>query len=319
MPDASGNGSQRRNSRTTSLAPPPLLKEVLAPKLDERILELPKIRVCWEKLELGTLHVDLADTLFFRPPNLCNENFQMKKIFRVFVLLNFLGLFANSCPADIIASFDFDGGNDVGNAFPFSGGNDGSAVIGVDQNFMGSSRPEVAQFDVTSISGTPTFAGGGLGVFDLAADPSFVAGNITVADIDRLNISFDLEVVGPSPTLFRLERPSFFQTALDLNITPIVGSGFQNVSVDLATLDLSERNALVDELNRIVADPTDSNSTPQSSTEIQLVFQFDVADPAITEANIVRIDNLLITSVPEPSGTWLLAVCGLAYSTRRRR
>ena len=98
-----------------------------------------------------------------------------------------------------------------------------------------------------------------------------------------------------------------------------MGSGFQNVSVDLATLDLSERNALVDELNRIVADPTDPDSTPQSSTEIQLVFQFDVAvDPAITEDNIVRIDNLLITSVPEPSGTWLLAVCGLAYSTRRR-
>ena len=244
----------------------------------------------------------------------------MKKIFRVFVLLNFLGLFANSCPADIIASFDFDGGNDVGNAFPFSDSMNGSAVIGVDQNFMGSSRPEVAQFDVTSISGTPpTFAGGGLGEFDLSADPSFVAGNITVADIDRLNISFDLEVVGPSPTLFRLERPSFFETTLDLNITPIVGSGFQNVSVDLATLDLSERNALVDELNRIVADPTDPTAPPQSSTEIQLVFQFDVANPAITEANIVRIDNLLITSVPEPSGTWLLAVCGLAYSTRRRR
>ena len=302
MPDASGNGSQRRNSRTTSLAPPPLLKEVLAPKLDERILELPKIRVCPEKLEFGTFHVDLADTLFFRPPNLCNENFQMKKIFRVFVLLSFLGLFANSCFADIIASFDFDGGNDVGNAFEFS---DGSAVIGVDQNFMGSSRPEVAQFDVTSISGTPpTFAGGGLGEFDLSADPSFVAGNITVADIDRLNISFDLEVVGPSPTLFRLERSGFFLTTLDLNITPIVGSGFQNVSVDLATLDLSERNALVDELNG------------GPSTQIQLVFQFD---PAITEENIVRIDNLLITSVPEPSGTWLLAVCGLAYSTRRRR
>ena len=307
MPDASGNGSQRRNSRTTSLAPPPLLKEVLAPKLDERILEIPKIRVCPEKLELGTFHVDLADTLFLRPPNLCNENFQMKKIFRVFVLLNFLGLFANSCPADIIASFDFDGGNDVGNAFPFSGGNDGSAVIGVDQNFMGSSRPEVAQFDVTSISGNPLFAGGGLGVFDLSADPSFVAGNITVADIDRLNISFDLEVVGPSPTLFRLERPSFFQTALDLNITPIVGSGFQNVSVDLATLDLSERNALVNELNGA------------ESTQIQLIFQFDVADPAITEANIVRFDNLTITAVPEPSGIWILAVCGLAYFGRRRR
>ena len=304
MPDASGNGSQRRNSRTTSLAPPPLLKEVLAPKLDERILEIPKIRVCPEKLEFGTFHVDLADTLFFRPPNLCNENFQMKKIFRVFVLLSFLGLFANSCFADIIASFDFDGGNDVGNAFEFS---DGSAVIGVDQNFMGSSRPEVAQFDVTSISGTPTFAGGGLGEFDLSADPSFVAGNITVADIDRLNISFDLEVVGPSPTLFRLERPGIFDTPLDLNITPIVGSGFQNVSVDLATLDFSERNALVAELNGA------------ESTQIQLVFQFDVDDPAITEANIVRIDNLLITSVPEPSGTWLLAVCGLAYSTRRRR
>ena len=304
MPDASGNGSQRRNSRTTSLAPPPLLKEVLAPKLDERILEIPKIRVCPEKLEFGTFHVDLADTLFFRPPNLCNENFQMKKIFRVFVLLSFLGLFANSCFADIIASFDFDGGNDVGNAFPFS---DGSAVIGVDQNFMGSSRPEVAQFDVTSISDNPAFAGGGLGVFDLSADPSFVAGNITVADIDRLNISFDLEVVRPSPTLFRLERPGIFDTPLDLNITPIVGSGFQNVSVDLATLDFSERNALVAELNGA------------ESTQIQLVFQFDVAGPAITEANIVRIDNLLITSVPEPSGTWLLAVCGLAYSTRRRR
>ena len=317
MPDASGNGSQRRNSRTTSLAPPPLLKEVLAPKLDERILEIPKIRVCPEKLEFGTFHVDLADTLFFRPPNLCNENFQMKKIFRVFVLLSFLGLFANSCFADIIASFDFDGGNDVGNAFEFS---DGSAVIGVDQNFMGSSRPEVAQFDVTSISGTlPTFAGGGLGEFDLSADPSFVAGNITVADIDRLNISFDLEVVGPSPTLFRLERPSFFETTLDLNITPIVGSGFQNVSVDLASLDLSERNALVAALNGDVLDPNPANTNPPgSSTEIQLVFQFDV-DPAITEANIVRIDNLLITSVPEPSGTWLLAVCGLAYSTRRRR
>ena len=63
-----------------------------------------------------------------------------------------------------------------------------------------------------------------------------------------------------------------------------MGSGFQNVSVDLATLDFSERNALVAELNGA------------ESTEIQLVFQFDVAAPAITEANIVRIDNLLITS-----------------------
>ena len=289
---------------------------MLAPKLDERILELPKIRVCWEKLELGTLHVDPADTLFFRPPNLCNENFQMKKIFRVFVLLNFLGLFANSCFADIITSLTFEGTDDASNAFVFSQFNSGLAV---DQNTPGSNGSEVVQFQRNANSGTPTFAGGGLGLFDLAADPSFVNGSLTVADLDQLNISFDLEVVGPSPTLFRLERPSFFETALDLNITPIVGSGFQNVSVDLATLDLSERNALVDELNRLVADPTDPTAPPQSSTEIQLVFQFDVAAPAITEDNIVRIDNLLITSVPEPSGTWLLAVCGLAYSTRRRR
>ena len=291
---------------------------MLAPKLDERILELPKIRVCWEKLELGTLHVDPADTLFFRPPNLCIENFQMKKIFRAFVLLSFLGLFANSCFADIITSLTFEGTDDASNAFVFSG-DPGNFGLEVDQNFMlPGSGEEVVQFQRNAFT-THTFAGGGLGEFDLAADPSFVAGNITVADLDRLNISFDLEVVGRSPTLFRLERPSFFQTALDLNITPIVGSGFQNVSVDLATLDLSERNALVDELNRIVADPTDPTAPPQSSTEIQLVFQFDVANPAITEANIVRIDNLLITSVPEPSGTWLLAVCGLAYSTRRRR
>ena len=290
---------------------------MLAPKLDERILELPKIRVCPEKLELGTFHVDLADTLFFRPPNLCNENFQMKKIFRAFVLLSFLGLFANSCFADIITSLTFEGTDDASNAFVFS--NSGDFGLEFDQNFMlPGSGEEVVQFQRNAFT-THDFAGGGLGEFDLSADPSFVAGNITVADIDRLNISFDLEVVGRSPTLFRLERPSFFQTALDLNITPIVGSGFQNVSVDLATLDLSERNALVDELNRIVADPTDPDSTPQSSTEIQLVFQFDVAAPAITEDNIVRIDNLLITSVPEPSGTWLLAVCGLAYSTRRRR
>ena len=283
---------------------------MLAPKLDERILELPKIRVCWEKLELGTLHVDLADTLFFRPPNLCNENFQMKKIFRVFVLLNFLSLFANSCFADIITSLTFEGSpiNDAGNAFVFSD-DPGNFGLEVDQNFMlPGSGEEVVQFQRNAFT-THTFAGGGLGEFDLAADPSFVAGNITVADLDQLNISFDLEVVGPSPILFRLERPSFFQTALDLNITPIVGSGFQNVSVDLATLDLSERNALVDELNR-------SSNPQQASTQIQLVFQFD---PAITEENIVRIDNLLITSVPEPSGTWLLAVCGLAYSTRRRR
>ena len=166
------------------------------------------------------------------------------------------------------------------------------------------SGEEVVEFRRNANGGNPGFAGGGLGEFDLAADPSFVNGSLTVADLDQLNISFDLEVVGPSPILFRLERPSQFQTALDLNITPIVGSGFQNVSVDLATLDLSERNALVDELNG------------GPSTQIQLVFQFD---PAITEENIVRIDNLLITSVPEPSGTWLLAVCGLAYSTRRRR
>ena len=291
---------------------------MLAPKLDERILEIPKIRVCPEKLEFGTFHVDLADTLFFRPPNLCNENFQMKKIFRVFVLLSFLGLFANSCFADIITSLTFEGSpiNDAVNAFVFS--DSGASGLAVDQNFiLPGSGEEVVQFQRNAFT-THGFAVGGLGEFDLAEDPSFVNGSLTVADLDRLNISFDLEVVGRSPTLFRLERPSFFQTALDLNITPIVGSGFQNVSVDLATLDLSERNALVDELNRIVADPTDPTAPPQSSTEIQLVFQFDV-DPAITEENIVRIDNLLVTSVPEPSGTWLLAVCGLAYSTRRRR
>ena len=307
MPDASGNGSQRRNSRTTSLAPPPLLKEVLAPKLDERILELPKIRVCPEKLEFGTFHVDLADTLFFRPPKLCNENFQMKKIFRVFVLLNFLGLFANSCPADIITSLTFEGSpiNDAVNAFVFS--DSGASGLAVDQNFiLPGSGEEVVQFQRNAFT-THGFAVGGLGEFDLAEDPSFVNGSLTVADLDRLNISFDLEVVGRSPTLFRLERPGIFDTPLDLNITPIVGSGFQNVSVDLATLDFSERNALVAELNGA------------ASTQIQLVFQFDVAAPAITENNIVRIDNLLITSVPEPSGTWLLAVCGLAYSTRRRR
>ena len=278
---------------------------MLAPKLDERILEIPKIRVCPEKLELGTFHVDLADTLFFRPPNLCNENFQMKKIFRAFVLLSFLGLFANSCFADIITSLTFEGTDDAGNPFVFS--NQGDFGLEFDQNFMLPGPEEVVEFRRNANSGTPQFAGGGLGEFDLAADPSFVNGSLTVADLDRLNISFDLEVVGRSPTLFRLERPSFFQTALDLNITPIVGSGFQNVSVDLATLDLSERNALVNELNGA------------ESTQIQLIFQFDVADPAITEANIVRFDNLTITAVPEPSGIWILAVCGLAYFGRRRR
>ena len=199
----------------------------------------------------------------------------------------------------------FEGTDDASNDFVFS--SLGDIGLEVNQNFILPGPEEVVEFRRNANSGTPTFAGGGLGEFDLSADPSFVAGNITVADIDRLNISFDLEVVGPSPTLFRLERPGIFDTPLDLNITPIVGSGFQNVSVDLATLDFSERNALVAELNGA------------ESTQIQLVFQFDVDDPAITEANIVRIDNLLITSVPEPSGTWLLAVCGLAYSTRRRR
>ena len=245
----------------------------------------------------------------------------MKKIFRVFVLLNFLGLFANSCFADIITSLTFEGMDDA-NAFVFSG-DPGNFGLGVNQNFiLPGSGEEVVQFQRNANSGNPGFAGGGLGVFDLAADPSFVNGSLTVADLDQLNISFDLEVVGRSPTLFRLERSGFFLTTLDLNITPIVGSGFQNVSVDLATLDLSERNALVDALNGLVPNPDPNNNNPpppSPSTQIQLVFQFDVADPAITEANIVRIDNLLITSVPEPSGTWLLAVCGLAYSTRRRR
>ena len=276
---------------------------MLAPKLDERILELPKIRVCWEKLELGTLHVDPADTLFFRPPNLCIENFQMKKIFRASVLLSFLGLFANSCFADIITSLTFEGTDDASNAFVFSG-DPGNFGLEVDQNFMlPGSGEEVVQFQRNAFT-THTFAGGGLGEFDLAADPSFVAGNITVADLDRLNISFDLEVVGRSPTLFRLERPGIFDTPLDLNITPIVGSGFQNVSVDLATLDFSERNALVAELNGA------------TSTEIQLVFQF--ATPVQVQ-NTVRFDNLTITAVPEPSGIWILAVCGLAYFGRRRR
>ena len=244
----------------------------------------------------------------------------MKKIFRAFVLLSFLGLFANSCFADIITSLTFEGmdspDNDASNAFVFS--NSGDSGLAVDQNFiLPGSGEEVVQFQRNAFT-THSFAGGGLGVFNLAADPSFVNGSLTVADLDQLNISFDLEIVGPAPILFRLERSGFFDTALDLNITPIVDSGFQNVSVDLATLDLSERNDLVAALNGSVLDP-DTNQQPQASTEIQLVFEFDVAPPAITEDNIVRIDNLFVTSVPEPSGTWLLAVCGLAYSTRRRR
>ena len=180
----------------------------------------------------------------------------MKKIFRVFVLLNFLGLFANSCFADIITSLTFEGMDDASNAFVFI---DTNPNLAVDQNIE-SNGSEVVEFRRNANGGNPGFAGGGLGEFDLAADPSFVNGSLTVADLDQLNISFDLEVVGRSPTLFRLERPSFFETTLDLNITPIVGSGFQNVSVDLATLDLSERNALVDELNR-------SSNPQQASTQ----------------------------------------------------
>ena len=233
----------------------------------------------------------------------------MKKIFCFFVLFYCLGLFAYSCPADIIiTSLDFEGGNDASNAFGFGGGNGATVGIGVNQNFMESSNgTEVAEFEVTSVSGNPTFAGGGLGVFDLSADPSFVSGNLTVADLDRLRISFDVEIEGAVPILFRLERSggTFFNDALDLNVTPTANSGFQNVSVDLATLDLQERNDLVNVLNG------------GTSTDIQLVFQFDV-NPLQTD-NIVRIDNLLLTSVPEPSGIWLLGVCGLAYFRRRGR
>ncbi len=231
----------------------------------------------------------------------------MKKISCLFVLFYCLGLFAYSCPADIITSLDFEGANDAGNAFGFGGGNGATVDIGVNQNAMGSSNgTDVAEFVVNSVSGNPFFAGGGLGVFDLSVDPSFVEGSLTVADLDRLSISFDVEVEGAVPILFRLERSGFFADALDLNVTPTADSGFQNVSVDLATLELSERNDLVNALNR-----------DTSSTEIQLVFQFAV-NP-LQPGNIVRIDNLLITSVPEPSGVWLLGVCGLAYFRRRGR
>lgn len=206
--------------------------------------------------------------------------------------------------ADTIADFDFEAANDPGFIFGYS---DSSLLtFDVDTNSAnGMGGTEGSEWTILSQNGTPAFGGGGIGYFDLSVDPRFTAGALSVSDLDFLSIDFDAEVLGRDVSTIRLESGGSFANRVEL--TPTMSGTFQAYSFDMASLDAAEKANLVAHMNSI------------NSTELQLVFTFESVGGAYEVGNSVRIDNLLVVAVPEPTHLLFLGAGALALMRRRNR
>ena len=226
----------------------------------------------------------------------------MNRFLTVLVCLHLtLALSATQLKAGLVDSIDFEGGND-GTTATFSQNN--LAVFSVDQDAQGSNGSEVVEFEITSLSGNPSFAGGIVGGLDLG--PKVTAGNITQMELDQFTFSFDIEATGGAPGLLRIEPlgGGFGQRA-ELNVSAAANVGFQTFSIPLSSIDTS---GLLSGLNQ------------QSLTEIQFVFASNDNEQV---GDTVSLDNLTLTaehnSVPEPSSTCLVLAVIATTTLRRRR
>lgn len=207
--------------------------------------------------------------------------------------------------SDIIADYDFEGTNDPTLFSPFSDGGLDLTLSTDSPNGFGPS--EGAEVEITGISGSPSFGGATFGIFDLGLDSRFTAGSITASDLDLLIVEFDVEVVGPATGSFRLEASSpVDELANSVELTSSVFGAYQRLRFDLINLNAAQKSNLADSLN------------VNGTTNFNLVFEFD-GSAGFDIGNAIRVDNLLIQTVPEPGSIGLFFSGSILILARRRR
>ncbi len=211
---------------------------------------------------------------------------QRAPVFIVSCALLLLGLLLPLHAGTTLASIDFEGGNDFPSAFFFSDSN--LVPITVNQNSPnGNGGTEGAEVTVAATTGDASFTGGGWGSFDLANDPQFVAGSITVAQLIQLNVSFDMEVVGTGISNLRCEAnlPSGdFANRVEL---PTPSGPFASYSVDFSTLHPTQLANMAASLNA------------NNVTDLTFAFNFDADSTGnYVAGNAVRLDNFVASIGP---------------------
>lgn len=215
-------------------------------------------------------------------------------------------MFGNFASADTIVDFDFEGTNDPSFIYGYS--ESSQLTYNTDLNSAnGMGGTEGGEISIAGQTGTPAWAGGGIGFFDLSVDSRFVAGAITAANLDLLSVEFDAEVVGRAVSTVRIESGGSYGNRVEL--MPSMSGSFQSYSFDFASLDAVQKANLAAHMNS------------SGATDVLLVFTF-IADGSgdYEIGNAVRLDNFKLTStVPEPNCWFMLLGLGASAVSGRRR
>jgi hypothetical protein len=181
--------------------------------------------------------------------------------------------------AKVLVDLDFGGTNDFGTTFGFSQDNLVS-ITSSPNSFNGRNGSECQEFKINA-NASATFAGAGAVAFNLATDPAFVAGSITVAQLYKLRVVFDMEVIGTGINLIRFDTGDF-EKRVEF---PVPSGPWKTYSVDFSTLDLTRKNTMVAALNT------------NNQTVLNFAFGFNHSGGNYTGGDTVRIDNFLARTV----------------------
>ncbi len=208
---------------------------------------------------------------------------------------------ALSLPASavLIADAKFDDGTITGFGFDNNGSN---------PTYARTSETGVVTIGTTVAS--TGFSGGGFQLFDLANDPQFVAGSVTVAQLDLVRISFDHSVTTAAGINSLRLQPSTGSFGERIELTGGTGPGENSANntgvFNLGNLDGSQKTTFVNSLNS------------GSATTFSIQFNFNSRGGNFESGDAYSVDNILIQTVPEPSAA-LLGVLGLGGLFLRRR
>lgn len=217
----------------------------------------------------------------------------------------FLGFFvAGDAKAQIntIADFDFDTPTTAAGGFGFSGldgnpNNPLAVTYSVGAGVPGATglggEVKITSSNASNLA-AGTFAGGGVGSFNLGLDPQFVAGAITADLLEKVTVAFDLSTLNGAS----LDTPRFqpsgansFDNRINLTSIPATTSGFESYTVNFADLDPFEVESFASTLN--------ANET----TNFTLQFNLDTVgeDPNATYVTNhgFAVDNILVTSLAD--------------------
>ena len=219
-----------------------------------------------------------------------------------------------SAYAVTIVNTGFEAGDDNAGIFPFSFSQNGSPATTSSFDRVGNGGGLAAGGSIGA--GSADFGGFGVGGISLLPTGA-TAMNVTAEQLSTIQVSFDIAVFGGTT----IGNPSFqrpgggFTNRLPIDLPALTDGAFVNTGViNFADFGTAALEAFANDLN------TRSQGgmvTGADQFQIQLDFPRDGSGDFV--ASEIRLDNLVVETVPEPSSALLLGLSGLALAARRRR